>query len=217
MKLFYIRLLNMLLGVFLFALGIILVIRANIGAAPWDVLHTGIANSLGWSIGTASIVVGIVILIIIKFFGSELGLGTIANMLLIGVFVDIILKIDVIPKMSNIISASIMLITGLFAIAVGSYFYIKSGFGAGPRDSLMVLLVKKTKLPVGICRGMIELVVTITGWLLGGMIGIGTAMFVVGIGFCVQITFRFFKFDVTAVKHESLRDTFACLTGKSAN
>ena len=203
----------MVFGIFLFSLGIIFVIRANIGAAPWDVLHTGIAGTTGMSIGTASIIVGIVILIIIKFWGHKIGLGTIANMLLIGIFVDVIL--DLIPKMNNIAAGLTMLVAGCFAISTGSYFYIKSAFGAGPRDSLMVLLAQKTKFPVGICRGMIELLVTITGWLLGGMVGFGTVIFVIGIGFCVQITFRLFKFDVTVVKHESLGDTFAVLTGNS--
>ena len=101
-----------------------------------------------------------------------------------------------------------MLISGLFVIAIGSYFYIKSAFGVGPRDNLMVVLARKTKLPVGVCRFAIELAVTLIGWLLGGMVGIGTVISVIAIGFCIQITFKVFKFDVTAVKHETLRDTF---------
>ena len=205
----------MVFGIVLFSFGLVFVIRANIGAAPWDVLHTGIAATAGVSIGTASIAVGIVVIIIIKLWGHKLGFGTIANMLLVGIFVDVILKIDIIPKMNNIAPALAMIIAGWFSISTGSYFYIKSAFGAGPRDSLMVLLAQKTKLPVGICRGMIELVVTITGWLLGGMVGFGTVIYVIGIGFCIQITFRLFKFDVTVVKHESLGETLAALTGNS--
>ena len=205
----------MVIGIILFSFGIIFVIRANIGAAPWDVLHTGIANTAGLTIGTASIAVGILILIIIKFWGHKLGFGTIASMLLTGIFVDVILTVDIIPKMNNIAPALTMLVVGLFGISTGSYFYIKSAFGAGPRDSLMVLLAQKTKLPVGVCRGMLEFFVTITGWLLGGLVGVGTVIFAIGIGFCIQITFRLFKFDVAAVKHESLGDTLAVLTGNS--
>ena len=205
----------MIFGLILFSFGLIFVIRANLGAAPWDVLHTGIAGTTGMSIGTASIAIGIVILIIIKLWDHKLGLGTIANILLIGIFIDVILKADFIPKMNNIAGALTMLVAGCFAISTGSYFYIKSAFGAGPRDSLMVLLAQKTKFPVGICRGTIELFVTITGWLLGGMVGFGTVIYVIGISFCIQITFRLFKFDVTVVKHESLGDTLAALTGNS--
>jgi len=102
---------------------------------------------------------------------------------------------------------------GLFIISAGSYFYIKSAFGTGPRDSLMVVLAKKTKMPAGVCRSIIELSVTIAGWFLGGMAGLGTIIAVIGIGFCIQITFKLFKFDVTAVRHESLRDTFVLFAG----
>jgi len=72
----------------------------------------------------------------------------------------------------------------------------------------MVVLARRTKLPVGLCRSILELVVTIIGWFLGGMVGIGTIIAVIVIGFCIQIVFRFFKFDITSVKHETLRETF---------
>lgn len=204
----------MIIGLFLFALGIVIIIRANIGAAPWDVLHTGLAYTAGLSIGTANIITGITIVILVKLLGEKLGIGIIANMFLIGIFVDIILFIDVIPKMDNIIFALPMLIIGAFSISIGSYFYLKSAFGAGPRDSLMIVLARKTKMPAGLCRSIIELLATAAGWLLGGMIGLGTIIFVIGIGFCIQITFRFFRFDVTAVKHESFADTFASFKKK---
>jgi len=152
--------------------------------------------------------------VVIMISGEKLGLGTISNMLLIGIFLDIILKINVIPKMDNTIFGILMLIFGLFIISIGSYFYIGSAFGAGPRDSLMVVLAKKTKIPVGISRSIIEVAVTIAGWFLGGMVGIGTIVSVLGIGFCVQLTFRILKFDVTAVKHESLAGTFSFLKNK---
>ena len=214
MKHFLVRLLSMITGLFLYALGIVITIRANIGFAPWDVLHVGISNTIGLSIGTISIIVGMVLIIIIKIFGEKLGLGTISNMLLIGTFLDLILKIDVIPKMDNFIFGLLMMIIGLFVISLGSFFYIRSAFSTGPRDSLMVVLAKKTKIPVGICRSIIELSVTIIGWLLGGMAGIGTIIFVIGIGFCIQLVFKTLKFDVTTIKHESISDTFAVIIGR---
>jgi len=76
----------------------------------------------------------------------------------------------------------------------------------------MVVLTRKTKIPVGICRGAVELLVTFIGWLLGGMVGIGTVISVVAIGFCIQITFRALKLDVTKIRHETLRETYAALT-----
>ena len=201
----------MVTGLILFSFGIIFTIRANIGYPPWDVFHVGLAETLGLSLGIVSIIAGIVILIIVRLLGEKLGLGTICNIFLIGIFLDIILEVNIIPEMNTVISGIALLIIGLFAISLGSYFYIKSAFGAGPRDNLMVVLTKKTKIPVGICRSIIELAVTIAGWLLGGMVGIGTIIAVIGIGFCIQIVFKIFKFDVTAVQHENLIETFSAL------
>jgi uncharacterized membrane protein YczE len=208
MKRFIIRFLDLLLGLFLFALGIVLTINANIGYAPWEVFHVGLSLTTGISIGFATIVTGLVILAIVAAFGEKIGLGTILNVVIIGVFIDLILIVNVLPMSTNLASGVIMLISGLLFISVGSYFYIKSAFGTGPRDSLMVLLKRKTNLPVGVCRSAVELTATIVGWLLGGMVGIGTVISVIAIGFCIQITFTILKFDVTTVKHESLKQTF---------
>jgi len=193
----------------LFAFGIVVTIKANIGYAPWDVFHAGLSKTTGLSLGSMSIIVGIIIGIIVTLLGEKLGLGTILNMILIGVFIDIFFQL--IPIAKNLIIAAIMLIMGLFILSLGSYFYIKTGFGVGPRDNLMVVLARKTKLPVGLCRGLIELVVTISGWFLGGMVGLGTVISVIAIGFCIQITFKVLKFDVTAVKHETLAETYAAI------
>lgn len=107
-----------------------------------------------------------------------------------------------------------MLISGLFIIAFGSYFYIASAFGAGPRDSLMVLVTRKTGLPIGVCRGAIELTAVAVGWYLGGLVGIGTVISALAIGFCIQITFRLLRFDATKIRHERLQETFRYLGKK---
>jgi len=202
------RISNLIFGLFLYALGIVLTIRANIGYSPWDVFHAGLSLKTGMSIGTASIITGVAIVGVVLVFGEKIGLGTIFNMVLIGVFIDLILMSNVIPKPENLVFGLLMLIVGLFVVSLGSYFYIKTAFGAGPRDSLMVVLNRKTRLPVGICRSAIELVVTIIGWVLGGMVGIGTAISVIAIVFFVQLTFALLKFAPSAVNHETLRCTY---------
>ena len=207
MKDFYLRMIKMIFGLFLYALGIVITLKANIGFAPWDVFHVGLSKTMGISIGTASILVGLLILLIVIILGEKLGFGSVFNMFLVGIFLDLILKINLVPQMKHIVSGIIMLISGMVVISVATYFYIGSAFGAGPRDSLMVALTRKTKIPVGICRGIIELSATVAGWFLGGMVGIGTVITVIGIGFCIQLTFKVLKFDVKAVKHESLKDT----------
>ena len=209
MKQFFTRLLMMLAGLTFFALGIVLAIRADIGYAPWEVFHVGLAYTTGLSIGIVSIIVGVVIVALVVLLKEKLGLATILNMLWVGLFIDIFFPH--IPLSKNPVIGTIMLLAGIICIAVGSCFYMKSAFGAGPRDSLMIALARKTKLPVGLCRGAIELLVTIAGWFLGGMVGFGTILFVVLIGLCIQTVFKLFKFNATAVKHETLRDTYLAL------
>ena len=202
------RFIRLIFGLFLYALGIVMTINANIGYAPWDVFHVGLANSVGLSIGVASILTGVVIVFISWLLGEKLGLGTILNMLLIGVFLDIIMTLKVIPKLDHVVLGTLMMIGGLFVIALASYFYIGAAFGAGPRDSLMVALTRKTGLSVGICRGSIELLAVVIGWRMGGKLGLGTILSALAIGFCVQMTFKWLKFDATSVKHETLDKTF---------
>jgi uncharacterized membrane protein YczE len=198
----------MIFGLFLFALGIVLTIMANIGFAPWDVFHVGLAITTGITIGTASIVTGITIGVIAIALGEKFGLGMLLNMVLIGVFIDLIMLPNIIPVSDHFGISLAMLTVGLVLISIGSYFYIKTALGAGPRDSLMIALNRRTKMPIGVCRGLLELMATVVGWLLGGMVGIGTVISVIMIGVCVQGVFAIFKFDVKSVKHETLRETY---------
>jgi uncharacterized membrane protein YczE len=214
MKQFLMRFINVIIGLFLYAFGIVLMINANIGYAPWEVFHVGLSKTIGWTIGFCSIIAGIIIVIIVWILGEKPGFGTIASMILTGIFIDIIIFSNIIPKANNLIIGIVMIIAGLFIIAFGSYFYIKSAFGVGPRDNLMVVLARRTKLPVGLCRCIVELLVTTIGWILGGMVGIGTIIAVISIGFCIQIIFKIFKFDITAVEHETFSDTFKHIIDK---
>ncbi|WP_246141026.1 YczE/YyaS/YitT family protein [Bacillus marasmi] len=211
MKLFFNRILRLIFGLFLYSLGIVVTMNAHIGFAPWDVFHVGLAKTIGMSIGTVSIFAGVAIGIITVLLGEKLGLGTILNMVLIGLFLDVLIGFHLIPVASNYMLGIFMMIVGLFIIALASYYYIGSGFGAGPRDSLMVALTRKTGLPVGVCRGTIELLAVLAGWRLGGMVGFGTIISAFAIGFCVQTTFKLLKFDPTKVKHETLDRTFTFL------
>lgn len=211
MKQFYYRLLRLIWGLFLYALGIVVTLSAHIGYAPWEVFHVGFSKTVGISIGTASIMTGVVIGIIAILLGEKLGLGTILNMVLIGVFLDMILRFNIIPVANNLAIGILIMIVGLFIIAIASYFYIGSAFGAGPRDSLMVALTRKLGLPLGVCRGIIEILAVLAGWKLGGMVGIGTIISAFVIGFCIQTTFKVFKFDATKIKHETLDQTYKML------
>jgi len=211
MKQFAFRFINLMFGLFLYALGIVVTIRANIGYAPWDAFHAGLSQKLGISFGMASIIVGVFVGVLVLVWGEKIGLGSILNMVLIGIIIDIIMYTGIIPLSGNYITGIVMLLIGLFIIAVGTYFYIKSAFGAGPRDSLMVVLNRKTRIPVGVCRIMVELTVTIAGWALGGMVGIGTVISALAIGFFVQLVFAVLRFKPAAVQHETFRQTYESL------
>lgn len=201
------RMMYLFLGTFIVAVGIVMTMKANLGYAPWDVFHRGISDAIGISIGNVSIVASIVICIIVMALGEKLGFGTIVNLVTIGLYIDLLLPLKIIPEMHKVMPGLAMLILGLFLCAFGSYLYIASGYGAGPRDSLMVALERKSKLSVGVCRGIIEVLVCLIGWILGGPVGVGTVISAFGIGVCVQMVFSWVKFDATSVKHETLDET----------
>jgi uncharacterized membrane protein YczE len=115
------------------------------------------------------------------------------------------LWLNILPNIQGLVLGTVVMFAGLFTIAFGTFFYIRSGFGAGPRDSLMVGLKRKTKLPVGLCRGLLEGSVVLAGWLLGGPVGIGTLLAAFGISACIQVVFlSLMKFEATSVQHETL-------------
>ena len=205
-KNFWVRLIKLIFALFLHGLGIVMQIQANIGYAPWDVLHTGLATTIGVTIGQASIAVGLALLFVNSILKEPLGLGTVLNMLLVGIFVDLILMTGLIPQMDHLISGIALLIIGLIVLAFGVYFYIGSGFGAGPRDTLMVALNRRLRIPVGLARTSIEMTALVIGWLMGGMVGIGTIMAVFLIGLILQVLFDWLRFDPKQIQHEKLAD-----------
>lgn len=208
MKNFLVRFISLIWGLFLFALGIVLTMKANIGYAPWDVLHSGLSERIGISFGAVSILIGLLICVLVLSLGEKLGLGTLLNMVLIGSFIDVLLKMDVIPTAQGFVPGFIVIMLGLFIIAFGSYFYIKAGFGAGPRDYLMIVLRRRTKLSVGVSRGLVEGTAVLLGWLLGGPVGGGTVLAAFGISLCIQLVFTWMKFEPATIEHETLTLTW---------
>ena len=202
------RIIRLFMGLFLYALGIVLTIHANVGLSPWDVFHQGLAKNLHITLGIANIVTAIFFVALAAAMKEHVGLGTLCNMLCIGLFIDILMSGNWIPVMRNFTSGVAMMISGLFVIALASVFYIGAGYGAGPRDSLMVILSKKTGRTAGFCRGCVEAGVLFFGWLLGGRAGIGTVISALGIGFAVQIVFGLLKFNVREIRQESFFETF---------
>ncbi|MFB6468890.1 YitT family protein [Cytobacillus sp. Hz8] len=160
------------------------------------------------SYGNIVVISGFVIIAIDFAFKEKIGFGTILNAILIGKFVDLIQFANIVPLMSNFWLGILMLLLGQVVICAGSYLYIGASLGCGPRDALMVALGKRMpKVPIGAIRGLIEGTVLIIGWLLGAKVGMGTVISVFGIGLILQFTFKFLRFDVKNIKHESVADT----------
>ena len=181
-------------GLWLFALGSVLTIRASLGVSPWDVLHDGIRRNTPLSFGVAVIAVGVLLVLVSTLFGMRPGPGTIANMLFIGVFVDLMLLtrvgagIDDGPMAARVA----VMASGVAVVGLGSALYIGANLGAGPRDSLMVVAATKLGVRVGVARALIEGSALVAGWLLGGAVGVGTLLFAAGIGPSVDVFFRLF-------------------------
>lgn len=203
------RFIRLIIGLYIFAWGLVLCIYANIGLAPWDAFAIGISKVTGISYGNVSIIIGIVLLTVLSLiFKEKIGFGTILNALLIGFFSDLIINAKIIPYMQSLFTGVLMLLTGQILACISSYIYIGAGLGAGPRDSLFIALGKKfPNTPIGIVKSSIEAVVLFIGWLLGAKVGIGTVIYVFTIGFLLQTTFKLLKFDVKSLAHESVFDT----------
>lgn len=206
------RTIKLIFGLFLYALGSFLSIKANIGLAPWEAFSMGGSYLTHISYGNIVVISGFVIIAIDFAFKEKIGFGTILNAILIGKFVDLIQFANIVPLMSNFWLGILMLLLGQVVICVGSYFYIGVSLGCGPRDALMVALGKRMpKVPIGAIRGLIEGTVLIIGWLLGAKVGMGTIIAVFGIGLILQFTFKLLRFDVKNIKHESVADTLKAM------
>ena len=203
------RVARLFCGLFLYAVGIVLTVHANLGVAPWDVFHQGASRLLGITFGMTSILTSLAIIAAVALMKENIGIGTLSNTIIVGAFVDVLMLGRMIPEAQTFIPGLAMMIAGLFVIGLATFFYIGAGYGSGPRDSLMVIMKRRTGMPVGFCRAIIEGAVLICGWLLGGHAGIGTVIFVLGIGLAVQIVFKLFKFDVASVRQETFMETWA--------
>jgi len=183
------RLVRCLFGLVLFGLGISMLIDAELGAAPWDVFHTGVSELTGISVGNIVILTGVALLLLWLPLRERPGLGTLLNAVVIGLVVD--LTLPWIPDTSLLIPRTLLMFGGVTIVAIGSGFYIGAGLGPGPRDGLMTGLAKRTigtwPISIRVARTTVELTVLAVGIALGGSIGVGTAVFTFGIGPLVQI------------------------------
>jgi uncharacterized membrane protein YczE len=171
-------------GLALFGVGVAMLIDADLGAAPWDVFHQGVAERIGWAVGSVIVVTGLVLLVLWVPLRQRPGVGTLLNALEIGTVVN--LTLPIIPDLDGLVARVGLMLGGIVIIALGSGFYIGAGIGPGPRDGLMLGL-RDRGLSVRSARTLIEVSVLVLGILLGGTAGVGTVAFAVTIGPLVHI------------------------------
>jgi uncharacterized membrane protein YczE len=183
----------LLLGLYLVGLGLAMMIHTGLGVPPWDVLSQGVQVQTGWSFGFSAIVISAIVLLLWIPIKQQPGIGTVINAIMIGPFAD--LNEPLMPELDGWLANLLWMVLGLFAVALGAGLYISANLGAGPRDGLMVGLTRVSGWPFWIIRTIGESLVLLTGWLLGGTVGIGTALFAVAIGYLMQISMKMFGFD----------------------
>lgn len=185
------RLFQLSWGLTLYGFSMALMLRANLGLDPWDVLHQGIAPSLGLSFGMTVNIIGLIVLLLWIPLRQRPGIGTVLNIVVIGTAVDLSLLILPMPEGYPLRFLFLILGIGLNGLAGGAY--IGAGLGPGPRDGLMTGLCARTGWPVKIVRTAIELTVLAVGWLLGGTAGLGTVLYAISIGWVVHHTLPWFR------------------------
>ncbi len=178
-------------GLWLFGTGEAMFIAAGLGVSPWTVLAQGISMQLGWSVGFATFVVSVSVLLLWIPLKEVPGFGTLSNAVLIAVAIDVMTPLLIPPEDSVI--RYLQLIVGVVLIGVGSGFYLTANLGPGPRDGLMTGLHRLTQKPIGWVRAGLEITVLCAGWLLGGTVGVGTVVFALGVGYAVALSLSLVK------------------------
>lgn len=184
------RLVRLYLGLVLYGATDALVIRADLGLDPWDVFHQGLARHTGISIGTISILVGAVVLLLWWPIRQRPGLGTVSNVVLVGASIDA--TCAVVPHVEALSVRIPLLLAGVLFNGVATGLYIAARFGPGPRDGLMTGLHRRTGRSLRLIRTGIELTVLAAGFLLGGGVGVGTVLYALTIGPLAQFFLRVF-------------------------
>nr|WP_218566615.1 hypothetical protein [Vallicoccus soli] len=185
------RLVQLYAGLVLYGASMALLVRAELGVMPWDVLHQGLAGILGWSLGTVTIAVGALVLLLWVPLRERPGLGTVSNVLVIGLAVDAVLR--VLPEVDGLALRVVLAVAGTLLNAVATAAYIGVRLGPGPRDGLMTGLVRRTGGSVRLVRTSIEVAVVALGWVLGGTFGAATVLYALAIGPLVQIALPRFE------------------------
>ncbi|WUW25366.1 hypothetical protein OG521_33250 [Streptomyces sp. NBC_01463] len=184
------RLIQLYAGLALYGASSALLVVAGLGLEPWGVLHQGLAERTGISIGVVSIIIGAIVLLLWIPLRQRPGLGTVSNVFAVGLAMDGTLAL--VPEVHGLVAQAGVMVAGIVLNGVATGLYIAARFGPGPRDGLMTGLHQRTGRSIRLVRTAIEVAVVATGFLLGGSLGVGTVLYALAIGPLAQFFLRFF-------------------------
>lgn len=182
------RLAHLYVGLVLYGFSCALMVRAGVGLDPWDTFHQGLGKQTGWSMGVATIVVGAAVLLLWIPIRQRPGLGTVSNVVVIGLAMDA--SLAVLPDAHGLALQIPQMLAGVLLNGVATGLYLSARYGPGPRDGLMTGLHRRTGLSVRLVRTLIEISVLASGWALGGAVGAGTVVYALAIGPLAQFFMR---------------------------
>ncbi len=209
------RYIKLMLGLFTCSVGQNLFLYCDLGMNPWNVFHQGLSMHLPITLGQASQIVGLVIIVFCMFFKIFPGIATILNMYFIGLFTDLIISSNIMWTPVTFIGKLIMCLSGVVVLSLGMFLYMTQELGAGPRDGLMLALTQRSKFKIGFIRNVMEITVLIIGIIMGGKFGVATIISSVFAGPVLQIIFKTFKKNPKELKQENLLDIFNKMKLKS--
>jgi uncharacterized protein len=186
-----VRAVALVAGLVVFALGVVLILESKLGLSPWDVLNQGLARHTPLSFGMANVAVGLCVLFIGWSLGGRPGAGTVANAVGVGSFIQALTSIGAITHLQHepLALRIVLLLVGVALIGPASALYIGADFGAGPRDTLMLVGSRRTGARIAVVRGTLELCALVVGIVLGGTFGVGTLLFAFGVGPVIEASF----------------------------
>ena len=193
------RLLQLYIGLVLYGVSTAMFVRANLGADPWNVFHLGVAQIFSLNIGMVMIGVGALVLLLWIPLRQKPGLGTISNVIVLGLAADAALAL--MPPIESLAARSFLLFAAILVNAIATGMYIGAGFGSGPRDGVMTGINARTGWSVRSVRTAIELTVLLAGWLMGGTFGVGTVLYALAIGPLIQLCLPWFRIAPKAQKN----------------
>jgi len=196
-------------GLAICAVGNFMTMKANIGHSPWNALYLGLTNYVPLSYGQVSIVVGVLITFIALALKEPIGLGTVMDYVLVGLFCDFYEAIGLIPVIENYALGVVIMLLGMAVQSVSQVLYMSAGLSCGPRDAMMVGLGKRVrKVPIGAVSVTINLTAAAVGFLMGGSVGLGTILFMLAGGVIMQTVFHLLRFEPRDVVHLGFHQLF---------